>query len=77
MSAETWALTETGKRKAEVAGDVQGLRFDIITYIESHGDSSIAEIADGTNANASEVRIMVRKLEREGWLISSEEADEI
>jgi MarR-like DNA-binding transcriptional regulator SgrR of sgrS sRNA len=63
------ALTETGKRKAEVSSDMQGLRYAIINYIESHGDSTLSEVADAVNANQSEVRTKINQLIREDWLI--------
>ena len=63
------ALTETGKRKAESStGGATGLRYAIIEYIENRGDSSINELADGTNANASEVKAKVNQLVSERWL---------
>jgi DNA-binding IclR family transcriptional regulator len=68
-------LTEVGKSKAEVSSDMQGLRYAIINYVESHGESTLAEIADGVNANQSEVRAKVNQLTKENWLIWTGDMD--
>jgi hypothetical protein len=69
MSMAKVGLTELGKSKADATGEVQGLRYSIINYLNDKGSSSIAELADGVNANQSEVRTKVRQLVGERWLI--------
>ena len=74
--AKTISLTELGKSKSEVSSDVQGLRYAIINYIESHGESTLAEIADGTNTNQTEIRMKVNQLAKERWILWNDNGDD-
>jgi hypothetical protein len=68
MSQQKVGLTEVGKTKADVTGDVQGLRYAIINYLNEKGESTVQELSDGTNTNGAEVRNKVSQLVREHWL---------
>lgn len=76
MSMSKLGLTETGKSKADATGDVQGLRYAIINYLNEKGNSTVAELADGVNANTSEVKVKVNQLVREHWLVWVDNDDE-
>ena len=73
-----YGLSETGKKKAEAsAGEgSQSLRYAIIGYIETHGESSVQELADSTNTNLQDIKRKVNQLQKEGWLISIGDMDE-
>ena len=73
---EKYSLTETGKSKAESSSGEGGLRYAIISYIESHGnDATLNELADATNVNSIDIRKKVNQLIAEKWVAKSEDMD--
>jgi DNA-binding MarR family transcriptional regulator len=64
------AITSTGKRKVEELS-AGGIRFDILSYLEDNGSSTINELADATRANEHKVRETIKRMEHDGWVKES------
>ena len=64
------AITQTGKRKVEELS-AGGIKFDILSYLEDNGSSSINELADATRANEHKVRMTIKSMIHDGWVKES------
>jgi DNA-binding MarR family transcriptional regulator len=70
--SEKYGLTELGKTKSDAASDVPGLRYAIVNYLNERGESTISELADGTNVNSSDIKRKVNQLVGEKWITKSD-----
>ena len=63
----TFGLTQLGKVKVDELG-VEGPPWEILSYLDEHGPSSLSEIAEGTHLSDEKVKTVTNKLIRAGYI---------
>jgi len=65
------AITSVGKRKVEELSS-GGIKFDLLSYLEDNGSSSVSELAEATRANEHKIKLIIQSMEKDGWVKRSE-----
>lgn len=64
---QTYGLTTLGKTKAEEFA-LHGPKWEVLATLNENGPSSVSEIADETNMNATKVKGILRDLKASGYI---------
>lgn len=64
------SITQTGKRKVEELS-AGGIKFDILSYLEDNGSSTVNELAEITRADEHKIRLTVKSMIKDGWIKES------
>lgn len=70
----TYGLTPLGKTKVEELS-VDGPPWDVLSYLDEHGPSSLSEIGEGTHMHDKKVKWVTNKLMRSGYIRRSEQGE--
>lgn len=68
-----YGLTPLGKRKAELS--LSGPQWEVLTYLNENGSSSVSEISGEIKASPEKVRAILRNLLQSGYVRKESQED--